>query len=119
MPDHTLLRRRGEMWPFRKRSRSLFDDWEREDARQKENVEQSMARQDVQTLLDALNLGVQDIQELHDRLKRMGLSDRQIRKALRDTEILRWYFSILPSDKKITFRASMELRGWLIRKGIV
>ena len=107
------------MWPFRARSQSPNDDWERDDAQRKENVDHSVARQDVQILLDALDLGVQDIEEFHDRLKCIGLSDRQVRKALRDTEILQWYFSILPSDKRIAFQEFMELTDWLIKKKIV
>lgn len=98
------------MWPFRKRSRPLFDDCEQE---RKENIECALACQDVQSLLHDLNLGVQNIEDLHDCLKcNFGLSNREVRKVLKDTEILQWYFSILPSD-------IMELSGWLIKKKIV
>jgi len=107
------------MWPFRKRPRSLLDEWEQEDDRRRKTIDRVVARQDVRHLLDALNLGVQDIEEFHDRLKRIGLSDHQIEKALRDIEILQWYFSILPSDKTITSHDFMELTKWLVKKGIV
>ncbi len=104
------------MWPFRKSSRPLYDDCEQE---RKENIECALVRQDVQSLLHDLNLGVQDIEEFHDRLKRIGLSNRKVRKVLKDTEILQWYFSILPSDKRINLQEFMELSGWLIKKKIV
>ena len=107
------------MWPFRKRPRSLLDEWEQEDDRRRKTIDRVVARQDVRNLLGALNFAVQDIEEFHDRLKCIGLSDHQIEKALRDVEILRWYFSILPSDKTITSHDFMELTKWLVKKGIV
>jgi len=97
------------MWPFRRRSWFDPKGWERDESRRKKRIACVAAHRDVQNLLRAMNRDVSDIEEFYNRIMNWGLGDRQAKKAISNTEILRWYFSVLSADKQLDLGDYLKL----------
>ncbi len=94
------------------RPRDLATQWREAEASGQIALARAVSRPDVRDALAALGKTVEDVDALRNRLGALGVAGVALERAIADTELLRWYFSL---EDPSTMDVAITLGAWAQR----